>query len=295
MSIIKTPRERFQNLTGYDYDPHYVDVGGPRMAYVDAGEGDEVFLCLHGEPTWSYLYRKMISVLEEVGRVVVPDFIGFGRSDKYTRVDDYTFDRLYKWLKRFVVELDLENITLVCQDWGGLLGLTLAANHEERFARLVPMNTGLSDGHQSMSEAWWEFRNFVEETEDLPIGMLIDRACLNDLSDEVIRAYEAPFPGPEYKAGARALPLLVPTSPDMDGAKKMANAREALSEWQKPAFVLFGDSDPITGDGRDPLRELLPTASNQPDVWIQDAAHFLQEDQGKQVAEHIVEFVRRTS
>ncbi len=295
MTMLRTPEEHFEDLPAYDYRADYVDVGEPRMACVDEGEGEEVFLCLHGEPTWSFLYRKMIPVLREAGRVVVPDLVGFGRSDKYPEMEDYTYEKLYRWLVRFIEELDLENVTLICQDWGGLLGLTVAANHPERFARLVPMNTGLADGTQTMSDAWWEFRDFVEETEDLPIGMLVDGGCLNDLSDDVIRAYEAPFPGPEYKAGARALPLLVPTDPSMGGAEMMGEAMETLAGWEKPAFVLFADSDPITGDARDPMRDLLPTASEQPDVWVQDASHFLQEDQGEQVAEHIVDFVERTS
>lgn len=295
MSLISTPEERFEDLPGYDYEPEYVSVGDPEMAYLDEGEGEETFLCLHGEPTWSYLYRKMIPHLREKGRVVVPDYVGFGRSEKYTEMDDYTFSRYREWTRTFVQELDLTDVTLVCQDWGGILGLRAVADMPERFARVVPMNTGMPDGTQEMSEDWWEFRNFVTETEDLPVGMLIQNACATDLPEDVVAAYEAPFPGPEYKAGARAWPLLVPTNTEDDGAQAMAEVREFFAEeWEKPAFVLFSDADPITGDSRDPMRELIATAEDQPDVWVEGGGHFLQEDRGEAVAEHVLEFVERT-
>lgn len=264
------------------------------MAYIDEGEGEETFLCLHGEPTWSFLYRKMIPTLKEKGRVIVPDFIGFGRSDKYEDEDDYTYSEYYNWLESFVEKLDLTNITLICQDWGGLLGLPVALNNPERFARLVPMNTGLVDGTIEMADEWWKFRNFVAETDDLPIGDLIDYGTEQNVSEEVKNGYEAPFPDASYKAAAHIWPLMVPTDPDMDGAEIMGDAIEKLAEWDKPAFVLFGDSDPITSDVRDSIRHLIPTATEQPDVWIEDAAHFLQEDKGEEIAEHIVNFVDRT-
>ncbi|MFB6170410.1 MAG: haloalkane dehalogenase [Haloarculaceae archaeon] len=295
MALVSTPEERFEDLPGYDYDPEYVSVGDPEMAYLDEGEGEETFLCLHGEPTWSYLYRKMLPKLAERGRVVVPDYVGFGRSEKYTEMDDYSFSRYREWTRAFVEELDLTDVTLVCQDWGGILGLRAVADMPERFARVVPMNTGMPDGTQEMSDAWWEFRNFVAETEDIPIGMLIQNACATDLPEDVVAAYEAPFHDAASKAGARAWPLLVPTNTEDDGAAAMAEVREFFSEeWEKPAFVLFSDSDPITGDARTPMRELIATAEEQPDVWVEGGGHFLQEDRGEAVAEHVLSFVDRT-
>lgn len=295
MGILRTPEEQFENLPDFHYEPEYVEVGEPRMAYIDEGKGEETFLCLHGEPTWSFLYRKMIPTLKEKGRVVVPDFVGFGRSDKYEDMEEYSYSRYYDWLREFIQELDLTNITLVCQDWGGLLGLPAAVNNSERFSRIVPMNTGLVNGSTELNEDWWEFRNFVEEVDDLPIGTFIQEATAQEVSEEVIEAYEAPFPDVSFKAAAKAWPLLVPTDPEMDGADAMGEALDLISEWEKPAFVLFADSDPITSWARDPLRSLIPTASKQPDVWIKNAGHFLQEDKGEEIAKHIVDFVERES
>lgn len=298
MTYVTTPESRFEDVPDYDYPHHKVPVtdDGAEMAYVDIeGDGDETFLLMHGEPTWGFLYRKLIPTLSEHGRVIVPDILGLGRSDKYTDPDDYTFDLHFESFERLLFEeLDLTDVTLVCQDWGGILGLALAGHHPERFARLVAMNTDVPDGTQEMSDAWYEFAEFVERVEELPIGMLIQNAAASDLSEEVIAAYEAPFPTEESKACARALPWLIPLSPDDEGADTMAAARERLGEWEKPAFVLFSDSDPITGGARDPLRELIPTAKDQPDVWIEDAMHFLQEDAGEEIAEEVVGFVERT-
>ncbi|MDY6764672.1 MAG: haloalkane dehalogenase [Halobacteria archaeon] len=292
---IRTPEERFKDLPDFPYEPKYVDVGDARMSYVESGEGNETILCLHGEPTWSFLYRKMIPTLSEKGRVIAPDLIGFGRSDKYTDMEDYTFTSEYEALETLIQELDLENVTLVGQDWGGILGLYAVKQMPDRFSRIVPMNTGLPDGTQEMPDEWIQFRDFVKGTDDLPIGFLIDAGCLTEVSDEVKRGYEAPFPDPSYMAGARAMPLRVPTSPDDKGAEEMRETREFLSEWDKPAFVLFSDSDPITRPSRDFLRDLIPTAKNQPDTWVEGAGHFLQEDRGEEVAKHIVKFIEETS
>jgi haloalkane dehalogenase len=226
--------------------------------------------------------------------VVVPDFVGFGRSDKYTEREAYSYGMHYDSLVSFVEALDLENVTLVCQDWGGILGLPVAVNEPERFARLVPMNTGVPSGTQEMPEAWEEFRAFVERVEELPIGMLIQNATATELSEATLAAYEAPFPSEEHKAGAREWPDMVPRADGGDGAETTRAAAERLTEWEKPAYVLFSDADPITSANRDPLRELIPTASEQPDTWIEGAMHFLQEDAGEEIAEEIVKFVRRT-
>ncbi|QLD87509.1 alpha/beta fold hydrolase [Natronomonas salina] len=318
MTLTTTPEERFEDVPDYDYPYEKVPVtdDGAEMAYVDVrkttesssaahqnasrsedveGDGDETFLLMHGEPTWGFLYRKLIPTLSEHGRVVVPDFLGLGRSDKYTDPDAYSFDLHYESFETLLFdELDLEDVTLVCQDWGGILGLALAGHHPERFARLVPMNTGVPDGTQEMSDAWHDFANFVKTVDELPIGMLIENATATDLDDDVVAAYEAPFHTEESKACARKLPFLIPQSPDDEGADTMREAKERLSEWEKPAFVLFSDSDPITGNARDPIRDLIPTASEQPDTWIEGAMHFLQEDAGEEIAEEIAAFVERT-
>jgi len=293
---VRTPKERFEDLPGYDYGPNYVEVGDVRTHYVDEGDedADETFLCLHGEPTWSYLYRKVIPPLAEEGRVVVPDLPGFGKSGKPTDEDDYTFSFLYDSLEGFVKELDLTNVTLVCQDWGGILGMSVAARNPERFARLVPMNTGLPDGTQKMPDEWVQFRDFVGASDELPFDFLIEAACVSDLSDEVKAAYEAPFPDASYQAGALALPFRVPTSPDDDGADEVAETREILSDWEKPCFVLFSEEDPITRSSAPDLRAVIPTADEQPETWVESAGHFLQEDAGERIADHILEFVGRT-
>ncbi|MUV86735.1 alpha/beta fold hydrolase [Natronomonas sp. CBA1123] len=298
MTLTTTPEERFEDVPDYEYPHEKVPVtdDGAEMAYVDVeGDGDETFLLMHGEPTWGFLYRKMIPTLSEHGRVIVPDMLGLGRSDKYTDPDAYSFDLHYDAFETLLFdELDLSEITLVCQDWGGILGLALAGHNPERFARLVAMNTGVPDGTQEMSDAWHQFADFVENVEELPIGMLIQNATAEELSEEVIAAYEAPFPTEESKACARVLPFLIPHSPDDEGADTMQAAKQRLSEWEKPAFVLFSDSDPITRNARDPLRELIPTASEQPDTWIEGAMHFLQEDKGEEIADEIAAFVERS-
>jgi len=319
MALISTPEERFNQTPGFEYQPQYVTVGEPEMAYIDVGGGEETFLCLHGEPTWGYLYRKMIPILSDRGRVVVPDFIGFGRSDKFTRPDDYTFGMHYDSLSTFVEALDLSGVTLVGQDWGGVLGLPVAVlDHPARFARLVPMNTGVPTGQGSMIDAWWAFREYMAGTADPSISTVvralgdmmsfheraeqpepwvapIERGQAGlDLAPGVAAAYDAPFHTPDSKAGARQWPSLVSTDPAMEGAKIGMRAVEALGEWEKPAFVLYSDRDPITHGARDSLRELIPSAGAQPDIWIEGAGHFLQEEAGEAVAEAIVEFVDRT-
>jgi len=295
MARTTTPDARFDDLPGYEYERHTVTVGdGLEMAYVDEGSGEETFLCLHGEPTWSYLYRKMIPGLSDRGRVLAPDFIGFGRSEKYTERDAYSFRMHYETLTDFVETLDLRDVTLVCQDWGGILGLTYAGHEPDRFARLVPMNTGIPSGTQEMPPEWEAVRAFVERVEELPIGLLVQNATATDLPDAVVDAYEAPFHTEESKAGAREWPGMVPRKGGGDGAELTRAAASRLGEWEKPAFVLFSDSDPITKGNRDPLREHLPTASRQPDTWVEGAMHFLQEDSGEEVAEEIVSFVDRT-
>jgi haloalkane dehalogenase len=293
----RTPDARFDDLPDFPYAPKYVTVGADwRMHYVDEGEGAPV-LCLHGAPTWAYLYRHMIPPLAEEHRVVVPDFIGFGRSDKLTEVDDYSFALHYETLRDFIETLDLADVTLVVQDWGGLLGLAYAAWQPERIARLVILNTFLPTGEEEKGAAFQAWRRFVENTPDLPVGTVVRRGLANPdrLSDAEEAAYDAPFPTPESKAGAVAWPLLIPMEPGGPVADAMRETRTRLAEWTKPAFELFAPEDPILGGAQGFFRSLIPTAGDQPTVQIDDAGHFLQEEQGPEIARHTRAFIERTS
>ncbi len=294
-AILRTPDERFHNLPDYPFAPHYVEVNGARMHYVDEGDGDEIILCLHGEPTWSYLYRKMIPPLAAHYRVIAPDLIGFGKSDKYASMDDYTYEMHYQSLVGFVQALDLRRMTLVCQDWGGLLGLPLAAEHAERFSRLVVLNTFLPTGDRPASEAFLRWRDFAERVGmSLRVGDLIQMTIAGDkLPPEIIAAYDAPYPDDSYKAGAAKFPLLVPLTPDDPAVPRMVAAREKLAQWQKPALVLFSDKDPILGGAVNFFYHLLPTAKDEPRITIEGAGHFLQEEKGEVIAEHIIAFIQR--
>jgi len=295
MRLMRTPEENFENLPGYDFDPHYLQVGDTRMHYVDEGGGEEVILCLHGEPTWCYLYRKMIPPLSRRYRVVAPDMIGFGRSDKYAEAEAYSFHMHYDKLLSFIAQLDLRNITLICQDWGGLLGLTIAANHADRFARLVILNTFLPTGEEELSPAFMGWRAFSQKVGNrMQVGRLISQTINSyKLSAEIIAAYDAPFPDDSYKAGAAIFPSLVPISPEMPGAVEMKAARETLSKWQKPAQVMFSDGDPILGGAASFFRRLIPGAADQPEIVIRGAGHFLQEEKGEAIAAETLAFMER--
>jgi haloalkane dehalogenase len=252
-------------------------------------------LLLHGEPSWSYLYRKLIPVLTGAGfRAVAPDLIGFGRSDKPAEQEDYTYARHVEWLRSVLFDrLDLTDIVLVCQDWGGLLGLRLVAEHPGRFARVVAANTGLPDGLHRLPDEWWRFHDFVMRTPDLPIGFLVRAACLEPMPAEVEAAYEAPFPTPDHKAGARAFPALIPQTPDDPATPANQRAWEVFSTlWAKPFLCAYSDGDPITRGADKPFRERIPGCQGQPHTTIEGGGHFLQEDRGPELATVVVDWMR---
>jgi len=301
MQTVRTPGDRFDNLPEFPYAPRYCDLPDGdgatlRVAWVEDGpESAEPVLMLHGEPSWSYLYRKMIPVLVAAGhRVVCPDLVGFGRSDKPTRRADHSYARHVEWMRALAFDvLDLHNVTLVGQDWGGLIGLRLAAEHPERFSRLVVANTGLPDGDQPMAEIWWQFREAITTAPELNIGAFVQSGCRRPMSDEVRAAYDAPFPDDEYCAGPRAMPGLVPTAPDDPASAANKAAWAKLSVSPTPMLVAFSDSDPITGPMGEIFRHAMRGAQGIDHPLIRGAGHFLQEDAGEELANHIVEFLRR--
>ncbi len=289
MDVYRTPDERFEGLPGYAYEPHYVEQDGLRMHYVDEGDGDPV-LFLHGEPTWAYLYRTMIPAIAGVARAVAPDYFGFGRSDKPTRIEDYSYDFHYGSIERFADELDLRETTIVVQDWGGPIGLRLAVERPDLIARLVILNTGIGAG-RAPSEEWLRFRAFVRKVgTDLVPGQLIRVSCMSELDDAVVEAYNAPFPTPESKAGVLAFPELVPTEIDHPSAAKMLEVRAGLEHWDRPALVLFSDSDPIFSTAAaERMAARIPGA--RPAEIVAGAGHFLQEEKGEEIAARIVRFL----
>ena len=290
MTAFRTPDERFAGLPGFVFAPHYLEQDGLRMHYLDEGEGDPV-LCLHGEPTWSFLYRKMVPGLTAAARMIAPDYFGFGRSDKPEDAGWYTFDRHCASIRRLVEQLDLRRVTVVVQDWGGPIGLRLAVEQPERVARLVILNTGLGGGRPP-SEAWLRFRDVVRAAGgDFQAGRLIRTAAVRGLADAVVAAYDAPFPTAESKAGALAFPEQVPTEPEHPNTAPLMAIREALASWEKPTLVLFGDSDPIfRPEVADAIARWIPGAL--PAELVANAGHFVQEDAGEEVAARIVEFLR---
>ena len=296
MEILRTPDSRFDDLQGYAFEPHYVELAdGPvRMHYVDEGPADaEVVLLLHGEPSWSYLYRHMIPVVVDAGlRAVAPDLIGFGRSDKPTPRTEYTYQRHCDWVWSFLEATGLEDITLVCQDWGGLIGLRLVGEHPERFARVVAANTFLPTGDGAPSDAFLNWQRYSQTVDSLDAGWLLNTSCGNSLVPEVVAAYDAPFPDPSYQEGARQFPVLVPTSPDDPAVPANLEAWKGLARFDKPFLTAFSDGDPITAGGERPLQSRIPGAAGQPHTTIAGAGHFLQEQKGPELAQVVVDFVR---
>ena len=293
MKILRTPDQRFQNLSDYEFDAHYVDIDEMRMHYVDEGPADSPpVLLMHGEPSWSYLYRHMIPPIASAGlRAIAPDLIGFGKSDKPAAQSDYSYEMHVAWMLQFLKKLNLENITLVCQDWGSLIGLRLAAENGDRFDRIVLANGGLPTGDQVMPRVFRIWRAFARFSPWFPIGRIVQSGTVSTLRPDVIAAYDAPFPNSTYKAGPRAFPKLVPTTPDDPAASANRAAWEVIRKWQKPFLTAFSNRDPITRGADQAFLELVPGAKDQPHTTIRNAGHFLQEDKGPELAKVVIDFV----
>jgi haloalkane dehalogenase len=298
MNILRTPDERFQSLPGYPFAPHYIQVDSGegdslRIHYVDEGPRDGApIVMMHGEPSWSYLYRKMIPIFASAGlRALAPDLVGFGRSDKPSSPADYTYLRHVTWMTEWLRALDLQGATLVCQDWGSLVGLRVAAENEDRFARIVVANGFLPTARQPVPRAFRVWRAFASYSPIFPIGRIVASGCVTKLPPEIVAAYDAPFPSRAYKAGARVFPSLVPTTESDPAIPANRAAWDVLSKWDKPFLTLFGKNDPILGGADRPLQEHVPGAKRQPHerFW---GGHFVQEDRGDYLAERIVEWMR---
>jgi len=296
MEILRTPDERFHGLAGYSFEPHYVEVDGLRMHAVDEGPRSAApVLLLHGEPSWAYLYRKMITPLVAAGhRVVAPDLIGFGRSDKLPDRRAYSYQFHVDIVAGFVRALDLRSITLFCQDWGGLIGLRIAAEDADRFARVVAANTFLPTGDLDPGPAFLAWKKFSQEVAEFPVGVIVRGGCVSDLAPEVIAAYDAPFPEERYKEAARAFPALVPVTPDDPASEANRAAWSVWAKWRKPFLTAFSDSDPITQGADALLQKSIPGAEGQPHVTIERAGHFLQEDKGEDLARVVNDFIARS-
>jgi haloalkane dehalogenase len=295
VKVLRTPEACFGDLPGFGYQPRYADVGELRLAYVEAGPADgEPVLLLHGEPSWSFLYRKVMPVLADAGlRAIAADLAGFGRSDKPAEIGDHSYARHVEWIRALAFDrLGLRGLTLVGQDWGGLIGLRLVAEHPDRFARVVAANTGLPTGDQPMPEVWLRFREVVRTAPDLSVSRLVQSGCRTPLPPDVLAAYEAPFPEPAYAAAVRAMPGLVPTTPDDPASDANRAAWRQLAAWDKPFLVAFSDEDPITGGMAPVLKRVIPGAAGLEHPVLRGAGHFVQEDAGERLGAVIAEFVR---
>ncbi len=302
MKALRTPDSRFEDLPGYSFEPHYLNVsdgegGELRLHYLDEGREDGLpILLLHGEPSWSFLYRKMIPGLVDAGfRVVAPDLIGFGRSDKPVQRDDYTYQRHVDWMTEWLEKLDLRQTVLFCQDWGGLIGLRLVAEHSERFSGIVVANTFLPTGDVEPSEAFLNWQNFSQTVPEFPVGGIIEGATESVLSDDVIAGYDAPFPDESFKAGARQFPMLVPTTPENPASQANRDAWKVLAGLDIPFLTAFSDKDPITKGGDIAFQKAITAAQGQKHITIEGGGHFLQEDKGEELARVVADFVRENN
>ena len=297
MSVLRTPDKCFEKLVQFPFEPHYkeiqdIDLGALRIHYVDEGPRNApVILCLHGEPSWSYLYRKMIPLFTATGfRAVVPDLVGFGRSDKPSQRSDYSYKKHVQWMKEWIDEVGLRDITMLGQDWGGLIGLRLLAENPDLFARFSLSNTFLPTGDQGTSEAFERWRKFSQENEEFDTGSIVNLFGRGKLSGEEVEAYRAPFPSDEYKAGARQFPLLVPTDPDDPASEDNRRAWQVLMQWNKPALMCFSDSDPITSGGDRAFLKRVPGTKDQPHITLK-GHHFIQEEDGETWAHAVVDWI----
>ena len=298
MQFLDTPDSRFQELDDYPFTGKYFSLeSGMRVHYVDEGPEDaaETVLLMHGEPSWSYLYRFMIPPLVEAGyRCLAPDLIGFGKSSKPTKTSDYTYERHEQWMQTWLEGIDVNGLTLFCQDWGGLIGLRLVANVPDRFSRVVVSNTFLPAGMTKPSEAFLKWQAYSQRVEKFPFEFVIQGATTRELTDQELAAYRAPYPSEEYTAGARIFPALVPTeADDPEALKNKAIWANTYTKWEKPLLTLFGDSDPVTSGGNKYFEKVVPGAKGQDHSIIKDGGHFIQEDKGSELAEKIIQFIQR--
>ena len=294
--VLRTPEAGFAKLPDFAYTPHYTDIGGVRIAHIDEGPRDApTVLLMHGEPTWSFLYRKMIPVLVAAGyRVVAPDLVGFGRSDKPAHKSDYSYLNHVQWMSAWMQANDLQGVTLFCQDWGSLIGLRMVAGAPERFARIVLANGGLPTGMEKVPRAFKIWRAFSMYSPWFPIGRIVKTGCVSGLSPQEVAAYDAPFPSSRYKVAARVFPGFVPTTPQDPERQNNERAWEMFKRWDKPFLTLFSNRDPVTRGGYKIWQQLVPGAQGQPHAITRNAGHFLQEDKGVEVAHAIAAFMRIT-
>lgn len=294
--FVRTDESAFANIPDFPYPPHYTEVGGLRIAFIDEGPRDaQVVLLMHGEPTWSFLYRKMIPVLLQAGlRVIAPDLVGFGRSDKPTRAGDYSYRHHVQWMSAWLQANDLSNITLFCQDWGSLIGLRMAAAAPQRFDRIVLANGGLPTGTTTVPKAFKIWRAFAQYSPWFPIGRIVKAGSTGGLTPAEVAAYDAPFSSRRHRVGARVFPSLVPITPNDPERASNEAAWEVFKRWDKPFLTLFSNRDPVTRGGFRIWHDLVPGAKGQPHSITRGAGHFLQEDKGAEVAQSMVNFIRAT-
>ena len=293
MKLLRTPEKRFENLPDFPYKPNYITINGIRLHYLDEGDG-EVILALHGEPTWTYLYRKFIPLLSKNYRFITVDLPGFGRSDKPSRIKDYSYEFHFNILTKFIDQLQIKDINLVVQDWGGFLGLGILGEHPDWFKRVVIMNTALPIGEEKLPKAFKLWKLYARFHPTFPIGKVVKMGSYrkDQFNAEIVKAYDAPFPSSKYKAGTRSFPKLVPMTPNDPGVERMKKARKVLAKWEKPAIVLFSDKDPIMKPAAKFFKNLIPTTKNAEKQIVKNAGHFLQEDAGEEIAERIDEFIK---
>jgi haloalkane dehalogenase len=296
MELLRTPQERFVNLPDYPFQTHYIEIENIRVHYLDEGENEEeIILLMHGEPSWSFLYRHMVSILVDAGfRTLAPDLVGFGKSDKPKYKEDHSYANHVRWIDKWLNQLDLHNISLFCQDWGSLIGLRVAIANQDRFKRIVLSNGGLPTGESRMSEAFLQWQKSSQTSPDFEVGAIIQMGTVKDTPEDVLNAYRAPFPDDSFLAGPRVMPSLVPTSPNDPEHEPNNQALKQYKHWTKPFLTCFSDSDPITGGGDQLWQKIVPGAQGQHHTIVKGGGHFVQEDCGPELAEIIINFIQET-